>query len=99
VLATAVIIDKMNLTEELQKLIDKRADKKVAEIKGNIQEYKDWVDGLDETLSFMLQNAKDMIKDSKEEGLTVNAIEAEGFLRGVITVKNQIDSDKRWISE
>lgn len=89
----------MNLTEELQKLIDKRADEKVAEIKGNIQEYKDWVDGLNETLSFMEQNAKDIIKDSKEEGLTVNSIEAEGFLRGIITVKNQIESDKRWISE
>ena len=89
----------MNLIEELQKLIDKRADEKVLEIKGNIQEYKDCVDGIDETISFMLENAKEIIKNSKEEGLTVNAIEAEGFLRGIITIKNQIKSDKRWISE
>ena len=89
----------MNLTEELQKLIDKRANEKVAEIKGNIQEYKDWVEGLDETISSMIKDTKDMIKDSKKEGLTVNGIESEGFLRGLITVKNQIDSDKQWISD
>ena len=89
----------MNLTEELQQLIDKKADEKVREMKGDIQDYKDWVDGLDETLSFMVDNAREMIADAKEEKLTVNQIEAEGFLRGLITVKNQIESDKRWISE
>ena len=87
----------MELQEELQRLIDKRADEKVAEIKGNIQDYTEWVEGLDETISHMIQNAKEMIKDSKEEGLTINAIEAEGFLRGIITLSNQINSDKKWI--
>ena len=89
----------MDLTEELQQLIDKRADEKVREMKGDVQEYKEWIDGLDETLTFMLDNAREMISDAKEEKLTVNQIEAEGYLRGIITIKNQIESDKRWVNE
>ena len=95
--APILITTKMDLTEELEKLIEKRASEKVAKIKGNIEDYQDWVDGLDETISFMEQNARDLIKDSKEEGLTVNVIEGEGFLRGILTLKNQIVADKKWI--
>ena len=89
----------MSLEEELEELINKRADEKVSEIKGNIQEYEAWVDGLEDTLRYIESNAREMIKDSKDEGLTINAVEAEGFLRGIITVKNQIESDKKWLKD
>lgn len=87
----------MDLTEELEKLIEKRASEKVAKIKGNVEEYKEWIEGLDETIAYLEKDAKEIVEDNKKEGLTINAIEGEGFLRGILTLKNQIVADKQWI--
>lgn len=87
-----------NLTKDLQKLIDKKVQEKINEITGNIQEYVDWIEGLDETMESLINDARKYIEDFDEENLTINKIESEGFLRGLITVKNQIDHGKRWIN-
>lgn len=41
----------------------------------------------------LLNEAKMIKEDAEENGLTVSAIEAEGFLRAMLTVKNLIDPE------
>lgn len=39
----------------------------------------------------MLNNARDLLEDFRAEGLTYSGLEAEGYLRGVLTAKNLFD--------
>lgn len=88
----------MNLEQELENLIEKRANKKAAELTGNAKEYKEWIESLDEDISILVNEVKDLIEDCKENGLTLNSIEAEGFLRGILHVEAIIKSNKKWLN-
>ena len=85
------------LTEQLKNLIEKEADKKVLKIKGNVEQYKNFIDGFIETLESFEKDGRQMLKDCKEDKLKFSEVEAEGFLRGIITVKNQLKEDLRWL--
>lgn len=39
----------------------------------------------------MIRDAKDLIENYKDEGLTYSSLEAEGYLRGMLTAKNLFD--------
>lgn len=42
------------------------------------------------------ETAKENIKEYKKESLSVNAIEAEGYLRGITTIKNLMEAYNKY---
>lgn len=50
--------------------------------------YEDQIDELDWRFDDLLQDAKGVMEDFKEQGLNYGSLEAEGYLRGVITAVN-----------
>ena len=86
------------LTKELKTLIDKQVELRVREIKGNVKEYKDFLEGFKETLDRFEIDGKTLLEDMKENGLSLNQAESEGFLRAVITIKNTLIDDMKYIN-
>jgi glycine cleavage system pyridoxal-binding protein P len=43
-----------------------------------------------------LREAKDIQQDFKEQGLTFSAIEAEGYLRAMLTIENLLESSTKY---
>jgi hypothetical protein len=87
------------LTKKLQKLINDEADNKVLKIKGDVQSYKNFIANMLSDIEFTEQNGRDMLNDSKNEKLKFSEAEAEGFLRGVITIRNQIKDDLKYLED
>ena len=86
------------LTEKLKNLIEVEASKKVREIKGSVEDYKDFINGFIETLEEFETNGRDMLEDCKSDKLKFSEAEAEGFLRAVITIKNQFKHDLKYVN-
>lgn len=86
------------LAEKLKNLIDAEASKKVREIKGDVEDYKNFIDGFIETLYHFENNGREMLEDCKSDKLKFSEAEAEGFLRAVITIKNQFKQDVKYVN-
>lgn len=84
------------LTKKLQQFIDKEVEIKVLEIKGNAKDYKDFINDFTETLNHLERSGRDLIEDCKSDKLKFSEAEAEGFLRAIITVKNQFQNDFKY---
>lgn len=78
---------KVNL-EDISRDIASYIDNKVAYIRYDDNKWKSgYEDGVDEIES-EIARTRELIKDYSDEKLTINSIEAEGYLRGLITMLN-----------
>ena len=64
------------------------------EVESKTKELSQLEEKLLESVSFLLnteEDAKELVKDCKDGGLSFNAIEAEGFLRAVFLIKDKFE--------
>jgi len=79
----------MSLDQRIQSLID--AEVKVALAKQGDSKYEEKWDDLIYEIDSLEKHARMLYEDCKGNGLNFNSIEAEGYLRGLITVKNYLE--------
>jgi hypothetical protein len=60
------------------------------------RQYHQLVESITAEIEHQCEIAADLYEDFKLQGLTANSIEAEGYLRGVLTLKNHILDRIRW---
>ena len=70
---------------ELGEIIEKLRKINLSQEKANRNVWEERFEWLEAELLKQRENAEDLLQDYKEQGLTFNTIEAEGFLRGSIT--------------
>jgi gas vesicle protein len=80
--------------EDITRDIASYIEKKVGNITYNDQKWKEHYDSVTEELKSEIERTKEAIKEYAEDNLTVNRIEMEGYLRGLITMTNQFE---RWL--
>lgn len=79
---------KKELAAELQRIIDRHSvDGKAA---NEITELKAALGYCVNVVLHQERTGRALHKDYKREGLTANAVEAEGFIRGCITIMNEL---------
>lgn len=79
---------------DIAKDIASYIENKVSNITYDDQKWKEHYDSVVEELKNEIERTKEVIKDYSEDNLTVNRIELEGYLRGLITMTNQFE---RWL--
>jgi hypothetical protein len=60
------------------------------------RQYRQLVESITAEMEHQRELAADLYEDFKSQGLTANSIEAEGYLRGVLTLQNHILDQIRW---
>jgi uncharacterized coiled-coil DUF342 family protein len=68
---------------QIQELIDEEVENK-----NKNQEYKDELESFIYRFEELLLEARDVVEDFKSQGLSINTIEAEGYLRGFLTIRS-----------
>ena len=53
--------------------------------------WKDKYNNAIEELNYEIKNTKELIDDYANEGLKINAVEQEGYLRALVTMKNMFN--------
>lgn len=81
------------LTQELQKIIDRKVAEELKEKMGPADEYIKAIKEFYDSLDHIEETAKECLKESIENKLKFSEAEAEGFLRCIITVKNYFKDD------
>lgn len=61
--------------------------------------YKKLYESLVDEIKYEKKRAELLYQDMKEENLTISTVEAEGFLRGMITVMNLVEHVENHTSE
>lgn len=56
-----------------------------------LKRYKNFYDWANEYLKEVVEDAQETVEDYRAAGLSINAVEAEGFLRACMTIKNYFD--------
>ena len=79
------------LADQIEAIIYREVQHKTYDDSKYKETYEDCLDFLEHEIS----NAKGTIADYKEEGLTFNSIEMEGYLRGLITTLNYFKISER----
>lgn len=79
-----------DLTADLKSLIEKRAE----EISREDESPKNILESITWELKAIVDDAKHNKEDFKKNGLSVNAIEAEGFLRCALIVEKTLKGHK-----
>ena len=54
------------------------------------QEYKESLESFIQNSNYFLEEARDTLEDFKSQGLSINTIEAEGYLRAVLTIQSML---------
>ncbi len=75
--------------EEISKELIKMIDNKVSIIENNDQKFKTHYESVMDELESELKFTSELIEDFKEGGLTINAVEQEGYLRCLKTMVNR----------
>jgi hypothetical protein len=60
------------------------------------RQYRQLVEAITVEIKHQQAIAVELYEDFKSQGLTANSIEAEGYLRGVLTLQNHILDRIRW---
>lgn len=81
--------------EDITRDIALYIENKVNDINSDDQKWKNYYDSIIVELESEIVRTKEAIKEYSEDNLTVNRIEMEGYLRGMITMLNQFE---RWVS-
>jgi hypothetical protein len=77
--------------EDITRAIASYIENKVSNITHDDTKWKEHYISVIEELKSEIENTKDAIKDYSDDNLTVNRIEMEGYLRGLITMTNQFE--------
>ena len=80
--------------ENTMKDIASYIESRVANIIHDDHIWKEYYESIINELKSEVESTKDIIKDYAEESLTVNRIEMEGYLRGLITMIDRFDGWK-----
>lgn len=81
---------KVNL-EDITRDIAHYIETKVNDINHDDQKWKNYYDSIIVELESEMDRTKEAIKEYSEDNLTVNRIEMEGYLRGLITMLNHFE--------
>lgn len=79
--------DLLKISEKLEAIIYNEVVKREVKSSKDTEKYQ----FLLAEVNSLLDEARALEEDVKKQGLTVSSIEAEGFLRGVLTVKGFIE--------
>ena len=77
--------------EDITRDIASYIENKVNDVNNDDQKWKDNYDSVIEELKSEIVRTKEAIKEYDEDNLTVNRIETEGYLRGLITMVNHFE--------
>lgn len=77
---------------EVQDIANKLTSIIIREVSKNTptDSYKNYVEHMFDNIEQMIEQGKAVLKDAKEDNLTFNTIESEGYLRGLIYVYNEL---------
>ena len=79
------------MTKELKKIaedIENLINRKIRTIEDTNNEWKEKYEILVENIKYHLDSAKEVYESFKDDGLTLNTIEGEGYYRGILTIYN-----------
>ncbi len=93
-----VFLDRNNLNQNLEKVIELEVEQRVQKLKGNIEQYTEFYDEFIETLNSHIDHNKELLEESKEFNLNVNSIQFEEALRTLIMVKNEFEHEYKQIN-
>lgn len=68
---------------QIQELIEEEVSKQDTN-----QKYKEKLEDFNSNFDYMLEEARDLVEDFKTQGLSINTIEAEGYLRAFLTIQS-----------
>ena len=77
--------------EDITRDISHYIETKVNDINHDDQKWKNYYDSIIVELESEMVRTKEVIKEYSDDNLTVNRIEMEGYLRGLITMLNQFE--------
>jgi len=98
-------MEKIDIEQEEIRIISKKLNKMVESMvneKMNANEelrYKSHYESVIDHLERELETANHCIEDFKENGFTMNAIEMEGYRRGLTTMINEFRSWEKYLRE
>jgi len=85
------------MARELNVLIDKKVKEKLRD--NEELRYKSHYEAVMDELNRELESANQTIDDYKENGFTLNALEMEGYRRGLTTMINEFKDWEKYIRE
>ena len=85
------------MARELNVLIDKKVKEKLSD--NEELRYKSHYEAVMDELNRELESANQTIDDYKENGFTLNALEMEGYRRGLTTMINEFKDWEKYIRE
>lgn len=94
-------MDNQNEIESIARQLKQIVDANVSDRLYNIEElsYKNHYESVMSELESQLEAANETIEDYKEGGLTINAVEMEGFRRGLTTMINEFRNWEKYIRQ
>ena len=79
-----------SIEQEIERIIDQRVKERVKSLTGKEEEIIECLKGFINEMDYVIKSTNEAIEDFNENNLTVGRIEEEGFLRGIITYKNNL---------
>ena len=79
-----------SIEQEIERIIDQRVKERVKSLTGKEEEIIECLKGFISEMDYVIKSTNEAIEDFNENNLTVGRIEEEGFLRGIITYKNNL---------
>jgi hypothetical protein len=71
------------ISEQIQELIEDEVAKQ-----NTNQECKDRIESFINTFDYMIEEARETLEDFRSQGLSLNTIESEGYLRAFLTIQS-----------
>ena len=84
----------MNLQNELAKQLENIINQRVIELTRNEHDWKESYQTVNIIIDNEIESVKSVIADYKEQNLTFNSIEQEGYLRAMLVVKSILTENK-----
>lgn len=80
-----------SLEEQIQDLIDQRVKEELSELTNNDNAFKEVLQEHMESINFHIERSRGNQGDYKDDNLTISKVEEEGYLRCLITMKNELE--------
>ena len=87
----------LEIASELNSLVNKKVKEKLND--NEELRYKSHYEAVMHELNRELESANQMIDDYKENGFTLNALEMEGYRRGLTTMINEFKDWEKYLRE
>jgi hypothetical protein len=71
------------ISEQIQELIEDEVAKQ-----NTNQECRDRIESFINTFDYMIEEARETLEDFRSQGLSLNTIESEGYLRAFLTIQS-----------